>query len=59
MNNMPIPPGDVLKGAPVAGGMGRVPLRRVFSLGAQKPLPRMPLAVAQKNSWEFEFEISI
>ena len=31
MNDMPIPPRRVLKGAPVAGGMGRVPLRRFFS----------------------------
>ena len=60
VNNMPIPPGDVLKGAPGAGGMGEF-LSGVFffllwvlrnhSHGCQ-------LAVA-KNSWRFEFYISI
>ena len=30
MNDMPMPPMPVLKGAPAAGGMGRVSLRRVF-----------------------------
>ena len=39
VNNMPIPLGDVLKGAPVAGGMGRVALRRVFFSGCSEITP--------------------
>ena len=30
LNEMPTRPGRVLKGALVAGGMGRVPLKRIF-----------------------------